>query len=253
MLFFNSAENVLKLQASFNTFCLGKLEGSQLTCEIHSGVLGLRWTWMLYRSGCRPASRSIYCGRNSGLQSRQAWLAQEETAQPGTRRDYPHTHSLFFTLYYSLSLWAEAKMSGQGKRGEKKRGETTWKLITGTQCCTHAVLLSWRQDLRKMKRSFEGFFFSLMLKIPLIYLLETERHIRYFAYLLHVVNCTNVRLTNQYRSRIFFQIMPVGPEKARKKKITPAISLKWHIKPKLLSSLRIHLQVINNKKLALTV
>lgn len=120
MLFFNSAENVLKLQASFNTFCLGKLEGSQLTCEIHSGVLGLRWTWMLYRSGCRPASRSIYCGRNSGLQSRQAWLAQEETAQPGTRRDYPHTHSLFFTLYYSLSLWAEAKMSGQGKRGEKK-------------------------------------------------------------------------------------------------------------------------------------
>lgn len=182
MLFFNSAENVLKLQASFNTFCLGKLEGSQLTCEIHSGVLGLRWTWMLYRSGCRPASRSIYCGRNSGLQSRQAWLAQEETAQPGTRRDYPHTHSLFFTLYYSLSLWAEAKMSGQGKRGEKKRGETTWKLITGTQCCTHAVL-------------------------------------RYFAYLLHVVNCTNVRLTNQYRSRFFFfQIMPVGPEKARKKK-----------------------------------
>lgn len=188
MLFFNSAENVLKLQASFNTFCLGKLEGSQLTCEIHSGVLGLRWTWMLYRSGCRPASRSIYCGRNSGLQSRQAWLAQEETAQPGTRRDYPHTHSLFFTLYYSLSLWAEAKMSGQGKRGEKKRGETTWKLITGTHCCTHAVLLSWGQDLRKMKRSFEGFFFFLMLKLPLIYLLETQRHIRYFAYVLHVVN-----------------------------------------------------------------
>lgn len=49
-----------------------------------------------------------------------------------------------------------------------------------------------------------------MLKIPLIYLLETERHIRYFAYVLHVLNCTNVRLTNQ--------IMPVGPEKARKKK-----------------------------------
>lgn len=253
MLFFNSVENVLKLQASFNTFCLGKLEGSQLTCEIHSGVLGLRWTWMLYRSGCRPASRSIYCGRNSGLQSRQAWLAQEETAQPGTRRDYPHTHSLFFTLYYSLSLWAEANMSGQGKRGEKKRGETTWKLITGTQCCTHAVLLSWRQDLRKMKRSFEGFFFSLMLKIPLIYLLETERHIRYFAYLLHVVNCTNVRLTNQYRSRFFFSNYACWAWKGKKKKITPAISLKWHIKPKLLSSLRIHLQVINNKKLALTV
>lgn len=63
----------------------------------------------------------------------------------------------------------------------------------------------------------KDYFFVLMLKLPLIYLLETEWHIRYFAYVLHVVNSTNVRLTNQYRFRFIFQIMPVGPEKARKK------------------------------------
>lgn len=150
---------------------------------------------------------------------RLGWPRKKRHSQARGAITHTHIHC-FSTLYYSLSLWAEAKMSGQGKRGEKKRGGTTWKLITGTQCCTHAVLLSWGQDLRKMKRSFEGFFFFLMLKIPLIYLLETERHIRYFAYVLHVVNCTNVRLTNQYRSRFFFQIMPVGPEKARKKNHT---------------------------------
>lgn len=155
MLLFNSAENVLKLQASFNTFCLGKVEGSQLTCEIHSGVLGLRWTWMLHRSGCRPASRSIYCGRNSGLQSRRAWLAQEETAQPGTRRDYPHTHSLFFTLYYSLSLWAEAKMSGQGKRGEKKRGnylEVNNRNTLLHSCCPPQLRTGFKKDEEKFWR-----------------------------------------------------------------------------------------------------
>lgn len=71
-----------------------------------------------------------------------------------------------------------------------------------------------------MKRSFEGFFFSLMLKIPLIYLLETERHIRYFAYLLHVVNCTNVRLTNQYRSSFFFKLCLLGLKRQEKKNHT---------------------------------
>lgn len=119
LMLFNSAEKVLKSRASFNTFCLGKLEGNRLACEIHTGAFGLRWTWTLYCSGCWPASCSIYCGRISGLQSRRAWLAQEETAQPGMKCD--NTHSWCFTLYYSLSLWVEAKMSVQGKRGETKR------------------------------------------------------------------------------------------------------------------------------------
>lgn len=147
---------------------------------------------------------------------RLGWPRKKRHSQARGAITHTHIHC-FSTLYYSLSLWAEAKMSGQGKRGGKKRGETT-KLITGTQCCTRAVLVSWGQDLRKMKRSFEGFFFFLMLKIPLIYLLETERHIRYFAYVLHVVNCTNVRLTNQYRSRFFFSNYACWAWKGKKKK-----------------------------------
>lgn len=60
---------------------------------------------MLDCSGCQPARRGVYSRRRSvqHLRSRRAWPALEETAQPGVRRDNPHTHTLskFTTVCHS--------------------------------------------------------------------------------------------------------------------------------------------------------
>lgn len=49
---------------------------------------------------------------------------REETAQPDVRRDNPHTHSLFFTIYYTLLV--ETKLTDSAgeveERGHLKGG-----------------------------------------------------------------------------------------------------------------------------------
>ena len=94
-------------------------------CEIHSGTFCLSWIWMLYCSGWQPARRrSVYLLQEMlcpGLQSRRAWPAREETAQPGARRDNPHTHSPSFTIYYSLSFWAEARTTDSAEKVAERR------------------------------------------------------------------------------------------------------------------------------------
>lgn len=56
------------------------------------------------------------------LQSRRA--PREETAQPDERRDNPHTHSLFFAIYYTLLVGTKLTDSAGEveERGHPKGG-----------------------------------------------------------------------------------------------------------------------------------
>lgn len=80
---------------------------------------------MLHVSGHQPADHSIYIKRSPGLQSRQAWPAREEAAQPGMRPNNLHTQ-FFYTSLPSVAL-TRSQNYGFREEGRKKgKKGITW-------------------------------------------------------------------------------------------------------------------------------
>lgn len=135
MLLFNSAENVLKLQASFQTFYSQReLAGKHLMQS--NNVWNTFWYFLseldldvvlFWMSTSTPQRRLLQETLWPGLQSRRAWPAREETAQPGVIA--PHTHSLSFTTYNSLSVGVEARMTDSARKVEERRYLERGKLL----------------------------------------------------------------------------------------------------------------------------
>lgn len=96
-----------KLRATFHTF--SKLAGNHLM--LSNNVRNIFWYFLseldldvrLFWISTSTPRCLLQETLRPALQSRRAWPALEETAQPGVRRDNPHTHTLskFTTVCHS--------------------------------------------------------------------------------------------------------------------------------------------------------